>query len=109
MAATDFDKLFDTLKSGVVDLAKSTMKDYASQATKDGQNVLNKLKTDIEIWSKQVAIGNLSAEDLKFLIEGRKELTQMKALQQVGIAKIQLEKFQIGLTNLIINSILKVI
>lgn len=109
MAAIDFNELFETLKTGIIDLAKTTMKDYASQATKDGQNVLNKLKTDLEVWSKQVAAGEMSLEDLRFLIEGRKELTQMKTLQQLGIAKIQLEKFQKGVLDLILNSIAKII
>lgn len=109
MAAIDFNELFDTLKTGIVDLAKTTMKDYVSQATKDGQNVLNKMKTDIDTWSKQVASGDLSLEDLKFLVEGRKELTQMKALQRVGIDQIQLEKFQKGVVDLIIGTISKII
>ena len=105
MAAIDFSELFDTMKSGVVELAKGTLKDYASQATEEGQNALNEMKEDIQSWSRELANGDLGVEDVKFLLAGRKELTGMKALEQLGVAQIQLDKFKSGLMSLIIESL----
>ena len=105
MASIDFSELFDTLKTGVVDLAKGTVSNYLSQATQEGQNALDEMKTDLEAWAKAIATGDMGIEDLKFLIAGRKEITEMKGLEQLGIAQIQLDKFKNGIVDLIVNRI----
>lgn len=109
MATTDFSEIFDTMKAGVVELAKGTIKDYVSQATEEGQNALTSMREDLKNWTNQVAKGDMNIDDLKFLIEGSKELTEMRALKQLGIAQIQLDQFKSGLMNLIVGSISKLI
>jgi hypothetical protein len=42
--AFDFQKIFDTLKSGIVTLAETDLKNYISAATQDGEAVLDALK-----------------------------------------------------------------
>lgn len=108
MATTDFNELFETLKQGVSSIAQETVKDYARQATKEGQKSLTGLKSDLKRWTEQVERGELSKEDLEFLLLGRKELTEMKVLQQLGIAKIQLDKFKNAITGLIVSTIIKI-
>lgn len=107
MAAIDFNILFETLRQGVAIIAKDNVKEYASQATREGQRVLTALKVDLKRWTEQLERGELSKEDLEFLIKGRKELTEMRGLQQLGIAKIQLDKFKNGITDLIVSTITK--
>ena len=109
MATIDFSGVFETLKSGVIDLAKGTINDYVTQATQEGQNALDEMKTDLETWSKSLATGDMDIEDLKFLIAGRKEITEMRGLEQLGIAQIQLDKFKNGIVDLIVNSISKML
>lgn len=109
MATANFEEIFATLKDGVAALAKETVTEYAKQATAEGQKALTGMKSDLQQWHAQAASGELEKEDLKFLIAGKKELTEMKALLQLGIAKIQLDKFKSGLLQLVVNSIGKVI
>lgn len=109
MAAIDFNQMLETLKEGVAFIAKDTVKEYANQATREGQKALTTLKADLKKWTEQVERGELSKEDLEFLIMGRKELTEMRGLQQLGIAKIQLDKFKNGITGLIVSTIGKMI
>ena len=109
MAAVDFEELFVTLKDGIATLAKETVTEYAKQATAEGQKALTAMKADLQRWYVQAASGELGKEDLEFLIASKKELTEMKALLQLGIAKIQLDKFNSGLLQLVVNSIGKII
>jgi len=109
MATVNFQDLFDTLKTGVVDLAKGTVSDCVSEATTAGQNALVEMKADIEDWSMSIATGEMDIKDVEFLIAGRKELTEMHGLEQLGIAQIELDKFKNGMIDLIVGTISKVI
>jgi hypothetical protein len=44
----DIEKIFETLKTSVIDLAKSTFSDYVLEAEKDMVTFLNKSKNDIK-------------------------------------------------------------
>lgn len=104
----DFNEAFASLEAGVVTLAKGTLSEYVKQATSEGQAALNQMKGNLELWSKQLANGDMDENDLKFLIQGRKELTEMRGLKQLGIAQIQLDKFKGGLVDLIVSTIGKI-
>lgn len=108
MATTDFNELFDTLIRGISTIAQEIVKDYVRQATKEGHKALTALKSSLKRWSEQVERGELSKEDLEFLLQGRKELTEMKVLQQLGIAKVQLDKFKNAITGLIVSTLIKI-
>ncbi|MBN9485252.1 MAG: hypothetical protein BGO70_03110 [Bacteroidetes bacterium 43-93] len=105
MSTLEFDELFETLKDGVSSIAKETIGKYAEQATAEGQKALKTLKGDLKSWTEDAKNGDLSAADLDFLLKGREELTEMHALEQLGIAKIQLDKFKNGIIGLIVNSV----
>lgn len=107
MPATDFSALFETLKKGVADLATTTLRDYVAQATTDGLNALNTMQTDLERWTEKLASGRLTIDDVRFLMQGKKELMQMKALQQAGLAQIRLDTFRNSLIDMVIGTMSK--
>lgn len=109
MATANFEEIFARLKEGVAALAKETVTEYAKQATAEGQKALTSMKSDLQRWYAEVTRGELEKEDLEFLIAGRKELTEMKALLQLGIARIQLDKFKSGLIALAVSSICRIV
>ncbi len=109
MATANFEEIFVTLKDGVAILAKETVTECAKQATAEGQKALTAMKSDLQRWYADVTLGELGKDDVEFLISGRKELTEMKALLQLGIAKIQLDKFKSGIINLTVNSICRIV
>ncbi len=105
MTTAIFEEIFANLKDGVATLAREALSEYADQATEEGQKALAGMKSDLQRWYAQVANGELGEEDLEYLISGRMELAEMKALLQLGIAKIQLDKFKTRLTNLIVKTV----
>jgi hypothetical protein len=104
MANIDFQKLFETLKNEVSALAISTFKKYEKEAEADSLKLLDKLKSNLKTWTQQLSDGKLSIKDFEFLILGQKELIEMIALKQAGLAAIQIDELKGNLLNLIFKT-----
>lgn len=105
MISIDFQQYFKALESGVADVAKQTAGEYVSQAKTDGQNVLNLMKANLERWTQEIANGEMSLDDLKFLVQSQKELDEMNALKEAGLAAVEIDKFKNGLISMTIDTI----
>lgn len=105
----DFSQLFDTINDGITTLARETVEEYSTEVTELLQSSTNNIKSDVEEWAKLYKSGELKQSDLEFLIKGRKELFEMKAIQKLAIANIQLDKLKNGITSLIVNSITTIV
>jgi len=109
MADKNFENAFDTLKKGVADLAVTTGKQYAKQATTDGQSFLDASKASLEDWTTQLANKSLSKDDFADLLLGQKDLFALTALKQAGMAQIDLDTFKNSVFNLIEQTIFALI
>jgi hypothetical protein len=109
MATFDFQTLYDQLKKEVSSLAVTSVQQFKKEAETDAQNLLEYLKQNLQIWTIQLATGELKKDDFEFLIMGQKELIQMNFLKQKGMALIDLDKLKISLINQIVKTALSVI
>jgi hypothetical protein len=109
MADINFETVFNTLKAGVVSLAQTTIKDYVNEAKADGLALLDQLKGDLATWTQLLASGQLSQADFTDLVEGEANLLEMNALEQAGIAEIDLDNFKTSLLSLIETTILSLL
>src|ERR1700761_7388978 len=100
----DFASVWNTLKTGVVNLAETDLKQFVAAATTDGQSVLDGLKDDLQTWTMQLAEGTLSGSDFQDLLLGQKDELEMVALKEAGLAEIQVDQFKTQLFNLIIST-----
>ncbi|WP_321480584.1 hypothetical protein [uncultured Bacteroides sp.] len=105
MGVIDFNSLLTELLNQAKEIAASTFKDYKKQAAEDAESLISGIKPKLERWTLQVANGDISKDDLEFLLMGEKELVEMKALKQVGIALIKLDELKIKILKSIVNSI----
>jgi hypothetical protein len=103
--AIDLTNVFDTLRTGIINLAEKDVKDYIAEATSDGQVMLNELKADLENWTQELFSKELSEDDFKDLVLGQKDELEMVALKEAGIAEIQADQFKIDVINLITSTI----
>ena len=106
MVPIDFISIFDELKTEVISVATSTVKEYKKAAKADAVMLIEKMKDDLERWAQQFAEGKLSAKDVEFLILGQKELIEMEALKQVGLSLIKIDELKGKILNSIINKII---
>jgi len=109
MGQFDLKSLIDTLKQGVIDLAKKTLKDYEQQASTDGQQIVDCMKDELQSWSDDLKSGKIDSDDLKDLIAGQEDLFKMEALEQAGVATIEIDKFKSSLIDLVTNTLLSII
>ena len=104
-----FDNLWTELVSAIGGLATGALKNYKDQVLKDGQAFTDKLKTDLQTWSKQLVNGDIDKDQFEFLVKGKKDIAELLALKQAGLAKVALDQFLDDLVNVIVSTISKVI
>jgi hypothetical protein len=109
MGTIDFNSLLNELLDQAKEIAVSTFKDYKKQAVDDAESLVSGIKPKLEKWTLQFANGDLSKDDLEFLVLGQKELVEMNALKQVGIALIELDKLKNSILKSTVNSIINII
>ena len=106
MPDVNFQQIIDNLKNGVINLALSSFKQYTNEAKTDALQLLEDMKVSLEKWTIQLAKGELSKADFEFLVLGQKDLLEMNALKQAGLALIEADQFKTNLLNLISNTIM---
>lgn len=90
----DFDDFLDTLKDELFDLAADHLDDFKDQAVDDVEEFLDGAEEDMRRWTTLLAEDKISEDDFKSLVKGQKDLAQMEALEQAGLAAVELDRFR---------------
>lgn len=102
--AINFDQFFETIKTGAVDIAKAEAADFVQQATDDGKQFLDDSKDKLIKWVKMLNDGDLDKAEFESLVRGQKDLAQMVALKQAGMAAIRIDRIRVAVIDLIITA-----
>ena len=100
----DFSDFWESVKKGLVEVAEKNWKEFREAAEKDGSAFLDRTKEDLRRWTKLLAQGDLSQDDFEWLVAGKKDLAEMEALKQAGLALVRLERFQNALISLVVDT-----
>ncbi len=109
MSAINFQKIFKGLEDEAIKLAIAGFTQYKDQAKTDAVNLMESLKVNLENWTIQLAEGKLSKDDFEFLVLAQKELIEMNALKQAGLALIKADEFKNSLLNLVVKTVIGLI
>lgn len=104
-AQVDFANLFDDLKGQVITLAKISLAKYEKEAKKGALLFLNEIKSKLSRWTLLLAAGQLTTEDFEWLVNSQKQLLEMKALSQAGLAAIRVDQFKNSVLNMVVDTI----
>lgn len=107
--AIDIKSMLSQLEKGIVDLAKTTAKDFAKQASSDGKKLLSTIKDDLVRWTKLLADGKITKAEFETLLLGQKDLIAMSALTESGLALAKIDEFKSKLFNLILDTVTSLI
>jgi len=102
-----FDDFIDQLKTELGEFAEYSWKTYKAAAVKDGKAFIDQSKADLERWTKMLAHGDLTRDDFEWLMVGKKDLAELVALKQKGLAKVALDRFTNGLIDTIVSTAFK--
>src|SRR5205814_4594733 len=105
----DIKSVLSELENKVVNLAKTSFKDVANEATADGKQLLSTIKEDLIRWTQELANGEISKGEFEILLIGQKDLIKMSALTQAGLTLARVDEFKTGVFNLIIDTITSLI
>ncbi|KFF06436.1 hypothetical protein [Flavobacterium reichenbachii] len=101
----DKDKFIEELKEKLKTILTDSYKDLKPELEKDLNAFLETSKEKLERWMLLFAYGDLTKEELEWLLKSQLDLVALEALQAAGISKIKLN----ALKNNIIKTIFKVI
>lgn len=107
--AIDFNNLFMQLKTAIITLAKEKFKDLAAEATSDGTSLLHILQDDLKQFTQELADGQITQDDFKLLLLGDKDLVEMNALTQAGLAAAAADAFKTEVFNTVESTVFAVI
>lgn len=105
MPAPDFDDLLAQIRDGVAALALATVRRYADDAIADAEAFLDQTRDKLERWTGLLADGQLTTEDVEWLVRSQASLLEMRALKQSGLALVRVDEFRASVLNLVTDTI----
>jgi hypothetical protein len=103
-AFTDFEK---AVVAGVRALAKGALKDFGTQAQNDARSFLKQTKQDLRRWTSELRANELTQAEFADLVKGQKDLAELAALKQAGLALAARQRFRDGLMKLVVDTAFK--
>ena len=100
-----FDDFINSLKNNLSDLFKAEAADVKNTIIKDGSDFAIEQKENIEKYTQQYLSNQISQEDLKDLVDGIKELFELKGLKDLGLAQAKIQEIKDKVIQAITDSI----
>jgi hypothetical protein len=104
MSTIDFSQLFNSLKTGIRQIAADQLSSFLQSAIKDGEQIIGELKEQLEIWTKQLVAGEMTRDEFEYCILSGVDLLKMAALKDAGLAQVKIDRFKSAVTSLIIQT-----
>ncbi|HKJ45482.1 MAG TPA: hypothetical protein VJ991_06590 [Balneolales bacterium] len=104
-----FNDFLNTLKKNLGELAKEYGSQYKDAIIKDGTDFALQTHVKLDEWLQMVVKGQLTKDDLEYLLEGQKDLMRMETLKNTGLAIAQKDKLQRAMLETVAGSILKMV
>ncbi len=105
----DFDSFLETLKTDLTEVVTDFGEDLKDDLLKDAGDFALQTKEDIIKWSEMLKDGELSLDEFEYLLKAKKDLAEMEALKQRGLAQAKLDKLKLAIIDAVAGSVKKVI
>lgn len=104
-----WENYIDGLKDDAGALAKEELKNLVNAATSDSDQFIREQGRKMEKYLTQLAAGEITKDQFKGNIEDIRDLTEMKKLELSVAAKASAQRVITGISNLIIDGLLKLL
>jgi len=101
---SSFDDFKNELESELKDLIQKSWNAVSGQATADAKDFVEQSEADLQRWTALLANRSLTLQDFEFLLAAKKDLAELSALKEAGLAQVQLDRFINGVVGAIINA-----
>src|SRR5437879_6171641 len=97
MSGFDFSVFIKSVEEQSRALAEKLFKQFVHQAAIDVQDFLEQSRNDLKRWTDELAHHQLDKAEFQSLVRGERDLAQMRALKQAGLAQVKIDTFTSGL------------
>jgi uncharacterized protein (UPF0264 family) len=97
----------EALKDGLLELGKQELGEHVDALVKDGQSFVEQVEEDLRGWMRQLAAGEMSEAGLRMALAGKADLAKMKALTQMGLTEIRVDKLRQGVLDAVVAAATK--
>lgn len=108
MSKFEFNQLYLQLERDIKHSAFTTETEYRNEALEDAQDVISKLKNDIENWVVQLNERNIACYELENLLESKRVEIALIRLNRKGISDEKIETFKGDILRFIAKAILNI-
>ena len=106
---SDYNNFIGELKKNLQKLAAGSFSKYSSQLVQDGTAFAQKLEEDLNKWTGEYSLYEMSKEEFENLVKSKKELLAMEALKHQGLAKTDLNKLRNAIVEIVTETAVKVL
>jgi len=99
----------DSLIAGGKQIAKDEMKSLVSGAKYDANEFVRTQGQKLERYLNLLGAGQISKEEFELWVQDLKRLTEMQASELEVLAKASAQRLVAGITDLVINGLMKVV
>ncbi len=107
--SSPWETFVDSLIAGGKQIAKNEMKSLVSVAKGDANKFIRSQGQKLERYLNLLGAGQISKEEFELLVKDLKTLTEMQALELDVAAKASAQRLAAGITDLMINGLMKVV
>jgi hypothetical protein len=109
MSSFNFNQFLDHLKEELGAVAAEFGSELKDDLINDGLHFVHKTRHDLQSWSEQLLTGELSKKDFEWLLKSKKDLAEMEALKQKGLAQVRIDRLKTALLQSVIGSVAKML
>jgi hypothetical protein len=106
MAKFNVESLLEDIKNNAISSVKTDVKDFLSETETDIKEFIVSQKNNIIKYAELLENKEINQDEFNDLMLGLKDLCQMKALEEKGIAIAKLDKIKSDIMDSIINTII---
>lgn len=103
---TDWNRFLAAVEQGVARAATGALADYATQLQNDTKAFLAQSAAHLQIWTAQLARGEIDQADLAAYVQADVALAALEALTQAGLAAVDLQRFRDTLVSVVTDAAL---
>jgi hypothetical protein len=104
-----WEDFIDNLKDEAGILAKKELKDLINSAREDGEDFIKEQGENMKKYLTQLANNEITKDQFEGYVLSLKDLTEMEALKMLVDSKARAQRLANGVTDLVINGVLKLV
>lgn len=103
----DFKLFLENFMNDLKSQSLALEEDIRGDLLTDGLDFVHKTRADLEKWSGQLAAGELSSDEFKWLLLAKKDLAEMETLKQKGLTLARIDRYKTAMSQSVLNAVFK--